>query len=201
MIGKNKVMSDEEKTYSTKDAKVTRDLERSQEKEFERLRRIQIEKDKEIKRRRLYAKKYEPKQCLGDPITGDYCARFAPPGSTVCELHGGTTANMRAMARTRLLCLVEPALKTLLRAMSSNELSTGVRAALGVLDRTGMGPHAVLEVQDKPEDLSRLTTEELLVRYRRMTQMLMQQGVQEPGAELNTIDGETVPDKGSDSVH
>jgi hypothetical protein len=105
---------------------------------------------------------------------------------------------MRQAAKMRLLCLVEPAFATLRRAMASNDLPTAVRAAVAILDRSGYGPKATLEVEKPEEDYSKLTDQDLLERHRLLTRALMKQGLIGDGSQV--IDAEVV--KSTDkSVH
>ncbi len=85
-------------------------------------------------------------------------------GQHVCELHGGASPLARAAAQKRLLMLVEPAFEMLLKAMESNDIKSGVRAAEVILDRAGFGPKATLEVTTNKDNLANLSREELAQR-------------------------------------
>lgn len=80
--------------------------------------------------------------------TGEQCKRAAIKGGTVCPIHGGSTPKVREKARERLLALVDPALAALQAVLTDPKAddSTKVRAALGILDRTGHGPGAKIEI-------------------------------------------------------
>lgn len=80
--------------------------------------------------------------------TGERCRRAAIKGGTVCTVHGGNLPQVRKKAKERLLELVEPALASLQKVLTdpAADDATKVRAALGILDRTGHGPGAKLEV-------------------------------------------------------
>lgn len=107
-------------------------------------------------------KKSKPKGQLGVPgskdpsrrctatanRTGKRCGAPAIKGATVCRMHGGALPQVKAKAKERLLALVDPALAALHEVLTNPKAddSTKVRAALGILDRTGHGPGAKLEI-------------------------------------------------------
>ena len=80
--------------------------------------------------------------------TGERCKAPAIKGGTVCRVHGGATPAVKEKARERLLALLDPALAALNKVLTDPKAddSTKVRAALGILDRTGHGPGAKLEI-------------------------------------------------------
>lgn len=81
--------------------------------------------------------------------TGERCKAPAIKGHQVCRVHGGASPQVIKTAKERLLELVDPALAAL-HAILSDETTDDpvkVRAALGILDRTGYGPGATLTVQ------------------------------------------------------
>lgn len=84
--------------------------------------------------------------------TGNRCRRAAIKGGTVCTVHGGNLPQVRRAAKDRLLELVDPALASLHKVLSdpSAEDAVKVRAALGILDRTGFGPGHKIQV-DGPD--------------------------------------------------
>ena len=59
---------------------------------------------------------------------------------------------------------VEIALQTLQDAMRLADWPTAVKAALGILDRAGLGPKAILEIDDFRRDLSVLSRDQLAER-------------------------------------
>lgn len=63
-------------------------------------------------------------------------------------VHGGNLPQVRGKAKERLLALVDPALVALNKVLTDPDAddATKVRAALGVLDRTGFKPGMTLEV-------------------------------------------------------
>jgi hypothetical protein len=63
-------------------------------------------------------------------------------------MHGGSSPQARRTARDRLMELREPALVAMKRVLKNPETddATKVRAAVAVLDRTGMGPSSHVEV-------------------------------------------------------
>ncbi len=80
--------------------------------------------------------------------TGERCRAPAILGGNVCRVHGGAAKQTKRKARERLLELVDPAIAALDRVLRDPEKDDNVkvRAALGILDRTGFRPGVVLEV-------------------------------------------------------
>jgi hypothetical protein len=78
------------------------------------------------------------------------CKRAPVPGLNVCKIHGGGTQAAQSTAKVRLAALVDPAIRTLVYAMSKREkqLQQALQAANSVLDRTGHGTKSTLEVVD-----------------------------------------------------
>jgi hypothetical protein len=162
--------------------------------------RNDLRKRRELLRRRIHAALYEPRLCLGDPDTGAACSRIAMPGTTLCSMHGGTTKAMQNAARMRLLYLVEPALRVLNKAMAGADQNLAVKAAQIILDRSGFHPHATLEIEEKPVDLSNLTTEQLKRRASRLINAL-EESAQDQMEALEPEISETVIDIEPESVH
>jgi hypothetical protein len=69
-------------------------------------------------------------------------------GQVQCIKHGGNHPAQIKKGRERLLELVDPALAALHRVLTDDSVedSVKVRAALGILDRTGHGPRAQLGI-------------------------------------------------------
>lgn len=80
--------------------------------------------------------------------TGERCKAPAILGGTVCRMHGGNLPQVKNKAKERLLALVDPALAALHQVLTSKDAddATKVRAALGILDRTGFKPGMTIEV-------------------------------------------------------
>lgn len=71
--------------------------------------------------------------------TGDRCGAMAVSGARVCTYHGGGAPQVKRKAQLRLLELVEPAIATLAREMTTADKSSDrQRAANSILDRAGM---------------------------------------------------------------
>jgi hypothetical protein len=80
--------------------------------------------------------------------TGEPCKKFAIKGALVCATHGGSTRHIKRSAQERLKELQNPALVELERILRDDtDDSVKLRAVLGVLDRTGLGPHSSVELQ------------------------------------------------------
>lgn len=89
------------------------------------------------------------------PNKGKPCGMVPRIGSLVCVKHGGNHPDHKKKAEQRLLELVDPALAELHRVLTDKRAddSVKVRAALGILDRTGHGPGTKVEVSTKWDDL------------------------------------------------
>jgi hypothetical protein len=77
------------------------------------------------------------------------CGLYPIKGSTVCHKHGASTPQVKRKAKEVLLELREPALAALAKVLRDPKAddSTKVRAALGILDRTGLGPGMKVEAE------------------------------------------------------
>jgi hypothetical protein len=73
-------------------------------------------------------------------------------GTTVCRKHGGTAPQTQKKARERLLEMVDPAIVQLHRILEKDTTTDAdkLRAITMVLDRTGYGREAKLEVEVRP---------------------------------------------------
>lgn len=66
------------------------------------------------------------------------CARAATPGTTVCKNHGSHNPAVKRKAALRLASLVDPAIATFAREMTTApKASDRLRAAENVMDRAG----------------------------------------------------------------
>jgi hypothetical protein len=73
-------------------------------------------------------------------------------GGTVCIYHGGSAAHVREAATRRLLALVDPAIDTLHMALRDDDpkvRASAVKAAEGILNRTGLEAVSKVDVEDK----------------------------------------------------
>lgn len=97
----------------------------------------------------------DERRCRGTARrTGERCKKAAIKGHHYCPSHGGSLPTVRRSAKERLLELVDPALAALHKVLSNEnaEDSVKVRAALGILDRTGHGPGQTVTVQTSKWD-------------------------------------------------
>ena len=105
----------------------------------------------------------EQRRCTATNRAGERCSRRPIRGGDVCIMHGGLAPQTLAAARLRLLEGRDLAIDALLRTLQSHgppcpvcERSDGdrdpavIRAAQIVLDRTGFGPSANLNVTRTP---------------------------------------------------
>lgn len=127
-------------------------------------------------------------KCSRTRSNGERCKNYAMRGTTVCRKHGGTAPQTQKRARERLLEMVDPAIVQLHRILEKDTTTDAdkLRAITMVLDRTGYGREAKLEVEVKP--------------YERLMEGII---VRQPEGELvagptwddpNIIDAEVVDD-------
>jgi hypothetical protein len=84
--------------------------------------------------------KDDSRRCTANKVnTGERCKAPAIKGGVVCRVHGGAAKQVKKAAKERLLELVDPALAALHKVLSRPDVDDAVkvRAALGILDRTG----------------------------------------------------------------
>jgi hypothetical protein len=114
----------------------------------------------------------EPLRCTAkSKTTGKQCKNLPIVGGTVCVSHGGSIPAVKAAAQRKMIALIDPALAVLYRAMfECDEWPSKIRAALGVLDRAGMGVASTLTLDTEKTDLSQLSMAELRERARVVTQ-------------------------------
>lgn len=101
--------------------------------------------------------------------TGERCRAPAIKGGKVCRVHGGAAGHVKKAAKDRLLELVDPALAALHAVLADKDTddSVKVRAALGILDRTGFRPGVVVEV-DPGDKWSQLLDEVTVIDNRQL---------------------------------
>ena len=104
-----------------------------------------------------------PRQCTAtSKHTGERCKRIPIPGGNVCTIHGGKSPLAIAAANQALLAARVPAAELLFEVIEwwrrttcetcglpKGDPSPAIRAAIAVLDRTGLGPTANLTVETK----------------------------------------------------
>lgn len=124
--------------------------------------------------------------------TGEQCGNPAIPGAVVCKYHGGAAPQVRAKAQLRLVELIDPAIATLAREMTTAKNSNDrQRAANSLLDRAGV-PRRTEVDHGAAQALLMDRIQEVLAR--RMGEVTVEQ---EP-AELEgpaPVDAEIVPDE------
>lgn len=102
------------------------------------------------------------RRCTANNKDGERCGRSAALGAFTCDKHGAKSPLSIKAAHERLAVLAEPASDVLFRATrtappcpvcersDADRDPTAVRAAIAILDRFGVGPHASLTVQPAP---------------------------------------------------
>jgi hypothetical protein len=104
------------------------------------------------------------------------------PGDVYCSRHLSLPVS-RAQIALGLLYLTRPAIARLARLIDSPDEEVALKAILALFDRAGFGPGATLHLDAQaPDDLSVLTTEQLVVRTRAVLQRLQAPptGAQDP---------------------
>jgi len=117
-------------------------------------------------------------QCSHIKENGTQCQRRTKTGFTVCNLHGGNAPSAKHAAERALAFARMPAVEALLAIVEQfNETTCAtcgypsgdtdaqravIQASRAILDRTGMGPHSILEVKqsDGELNLAHMTDEE-----------------------------------------
>jgi len=110
----------------------------------------------------------KPLQCTAkSKTTGKQCRNIPITGGTVCVSHGGSIPAVKAAAQRKMIALLDPALAVLYRSLyECEEWPSRIRAALGILDRAGLGPGSTLTLDTDTSDLSDLSMTELRARAR-----------------------------------
>jgi hypothetical protein len=106
-----------------------------------------------------------------------------------------TVAEIRLLAKRKLMQLVIPALEALRGAIEhpDDESAVVIKAACAVLDRAGFGVHSTVTIDDQAMDIPRLTPEEHVDRMRQLIARLETQ--------FNTAVTNPPPGHTSTSVH
>lgn len=109
------------------------------------------------------------RQCTGTSRSGERCKRAPIAGGTVCTMHGGKSPLAIQAANQALLAARVPAAELLFEVIEwwrrttceacglpKGDPSAAIRAAIAVLDRTGLGPTSSLTIEaKKPEPWAR----------------------------------------------
>lgn len=141
------------------------------------------------------------RQCTAHNRQGKRCLRSPVSGASVCFLHGGASPTTRATAKMRLMCLVEPALETLLDAMEQRDhWPSAVRAAETLLDRAGFHAKLGLVHEEERPDLQSLTKEQLAVRAQQLAMRIRDAHLAEVAMKRQQEKSEHPP-SGDSSVH
>jgi len=85
--------------------------------------------------------------------------------------HGGSIPAVKAAAQRKMVALIDPALAVLYRSLvECDEWASRIRAALGILDRAGLGVGSTLTIDSDKSDLSQLSLSELQTRARQVAE-------------------------------
>lgn len=161
------------------------------------------------------------RQCTGTSRSGERCKRAPIAGGTVCTMHGGKSPLAIQAANQALLAARVPAAELLFEVIDwwrrttceacgqpKGDPSSAIRAAIAVLDRTGLGPTANLTIEAKqPETWARWMRAEHLEQmaiWIEDAKARMRRGDPEPEIivhrlmprDSDTVDGEIIEDDG-----
>lgn len=121
--------------------------------------------------------------------TGHRCERARTPGTTICHKHGSNNPGIRRNAQLRLVELIDPAIATLAREMTTAKGSADrQRAANSLLDRAGVPRRTEVDYGAAQALLVARLSE---VLGRRNNPPALEQA--DPGQE--PVDAEIVPDE------
>lgn len=123
------------------------------------------------------------RKCTATNRSGERCGQAPIVGGFVCAQHGGKSPQAQRTARERLMALADPAIAVLQDVIQQrpacdhcgrrDDVATIVRAALGVLDRSGHAAQQKIEVSRGPDNSLRdLSTAELAQRAQRLADQL-----------------------------
>jgi len=118
------------------------------------------------------------RQCVGTNRNGTQCGRNGVPGTVppICIMHGGAAPQVQKSAKARLLAGADLAIDYLLNLLTpkppcehcgrsdADRDPVVVRACQLVLDRSGYGPTATMEVVAAPHDLEDLDDDDAIDR-------------------------------------
>jgi hypothetical protein len=133
--------------------------------------------------------------------SGKPCERKAVVQSGFCLRHGGNpdSVNEDSAQGRRMLELRGAAIDALDELiMFSPDDKVKLSAALAVLDRTGLGPKSTLTVEEKAEDLSKLTLAQLQERQLRYLKILEQHYTEQKASAGNAAEN---PPDGPANIH
>lgn len=87
--------------------------------------------------------------CTATTRDGMPCSNAAIKGGNVCRMHGGSAPQTRRKANLRLIELIDPAIATLAREMTTADKSSDRQnAANSILDRAGVPRRAEVVTDD-----------------------------------------------------
>jgi hypothetical protein len=113
-------------------------------------------------------------RCLFIKPNAKQCPRLAVEGGELCVLHGGSTALAAEQVKRHLLALTEASLSAIEEVLSGADPKLLADTAFRLLAIAGYGPSSTLKIEDVPEDLASLTTEQLAARASKTEQRLRQ---------------------------
>jgi hypothetical protein len=144
------------------------------------------------------------RRCKATNRDGSPCGNAPALFQEVCRMHGAGTAQAKAKAEEFKLRGRDIACGVLLDAMNAEpceacgrtrDMAVGVRAAIAVLDRTGMPASLTVHHTGVDEDLSDLSLEELIADAEETLAMLRGLRAQQLVIDLDSRDAPLVLDE------
>ncbi len=130
--------------------------------------------------------------------SGRQCPREAAASAAVCVIHGANIREASESQQRQLLAAQQVAIDVTEELMvCAVDERVRLNAALAILDRTGLGPKSTLTVDDKREDLSSLSWQELTAESERLGQLAREELHRQHthSANLSVLDGDATSTK------
>jgi hypothetical protein len=140
------------------------------------------------------------RRCTATTRDGTQCAHSPIPGATVCRWHGGLQPLIQANAKKRLASFIEPALLVLNEAMEKADWPVAVRAALGLLDRAGLGPQSSVTITDDARPDLEIMTDEALEKRAATVLAMMKDRRAQAAAVAREVEAQRLMDLTKDSA-
>jgi hypothetical protein len=129
---------------------------------------------------------------------GTRCQLQAIKGGTVCHMHGGAAKHIRRKAQERLLAGADIAISALLNISGdktgkcptcgrNQDPRAVVGASTAVLDRAGLGPKSIIEIEHNDEGWLRHLTDD---EFDAVAELMLKAQSRMPAADLDFLDDE-----------
>lgn len=154
------------------------------------------------------------RQCTATNRAGERCQRQPIPGGFVCVNHGGKIPAVQQSAKARLLAGADLAIDYLLKLLEprapcpacgrsdADRDPVVVRACQLVLDRSGFGPHATMEVVKAETSHEETSLDSLIERHAQLGVLIdhlkknaeMEEQLALTAGAADAVDGYLVPE-------